>query len=132
MSDEDDNDQDTLKETLLETNPYLLGLTIIISILHSVFEFLAFKNGKETDFDTYSQIHVIVLILFHNPALRFQIFNSGITAIRWKVYLSDPYFSMFFNPSSSCYTFWTMKQTRLFASVALLVYALKSGRLTKL
>jgi len=45
-SDEDDNDQDTLKETLLETNPYLLGLTIVVSILHSVFEFLAFKNGK--------------------------------------------------------------------------------------
>lgn len=45
-SDDDDNDQDTLKETLLETNPYLLGLTIIVSILHSVFEFLAFKNGK--------------------------------------------------------------------------------------
>ncbi|KAK2583559.1 hypothetical protein KPH14_009512 [Odynerus spinipes] len=43
-SDEDDNDQDTLKETLLETNPYVLGLTIIVSILHSVFEFLAFKN----------------------------------------------------------------------------------------
>lgn len=43
-SDDDDNDQDTLKETLLETNPYLLGLTIIVSILHSVFEFLAFKN----------------------------------------------------------------------------------------
>ncbi|XP_012540491.1 cleft lip and palate transmembrane protein 1 homolog [Monomorium pharaonis] len=43
-SDDDDNDQDTLKETLLETNPYLLGLTIVISILHSVFEFLAFKN----------------------------------------------------------------------------------------
>ena len=45
-SDEDDNIQDTLKETLLETNPYLLGLTIIVSFLHSIFEFLAFKNGK--------------------------------------------------------------------------------------
>ncbi|XP_043499440.1 cleft lip and palate transmembrane protein 1 homolog [Polistes fuscatus] len=44
MSDEDDTDQDTLKETLLETNIYLLGLTIIVSILHSVFEFLAFKS----------------------------------------------------------------------------------------
>ncbi|KAK1126441.1 hypothetical protein K0M31_005076 [Melipona bicolor] len=43
-TDEDDNDQDTLKEALLETNPYLLGLTIIVSVLHSVFEFLAFKN----------------------------------------------------------------------------------------
>nr|XP_034174735.1 cleft lip and palate transmembrane protein 1 homolog [Osmia lignaria] len=43
-SDEDDTDQDTLKEALLETNPYFLGLTIIVSVLHSVFEFLAFKN----------------------------------------------------------------------------------------
>lgn len=31
---------------LLETNPYLLALTIIVSIVHSVFEFLAFKNGR--------------------------------------------------------------------------------------
>lgn len=31
---------------LLETNPYLLGLTIVVSIVHSIFEFLAFKNGK--------------------------------------------------------------------------------------
>ncbi|XP_068034121.1 putative lipid scramblase CLPTM1 [Anomalospiza imberbis] len=29
---------------LLETNPYLLALTIVVSIVHSVFEFLAFKN----------------------------------------------------------------------------------------
>lgn len=41
---QNDDDQDTLKETLLETSPYLLGLTIMISILHSVFELLAFKN----------------------------------------------------------------------------------------
>lgn len=41
---EQDEDQDSLKETLLETNPYLLGLTIAISILHSIFELLAFKN----------------------------------------------------------------------------------------
>ncbi|XP_046737952.1 cleft lip and palate transmembrane protein 1 homolog [Diprion similis] len=43
-AEEDDSDQDTLKETLLETNPYLLGMTIAVSILHSVFELLAFKN----------------------------------------------------------------------------------------
>ncbi|XP_014216437.1 cleft lip and palate transmembrane protein 1 homolog [Copidosoma floridanum] len=43
-SEEDNNDQDTLKEMLLETNPYLLGMTIVVSIFHSVFEFLAFKN----------------------------------------------------------------------------------------
>jgi hypothetical protein len=43
--DEEDEDQDSLKEALLETSPYLLALTILVSILHSVFELLAFKNG---------------------------------------------------------------------------------------
>ncbi|XP_063976009.1 putative lipid scramblase CLPTM1 [Diachasmimorpha longicaudata] len=43
-ADEEDSDQDTLKETILETNPVLLGMTIFVSILHSIFEFLAFKN----------------------------------------------------------------------------------------
>ncbi|KAK9508000.1 hypothetical protein O3M35_007754 [Rhynocoris fuscipes] len=40
----EDEDQDSLKEALLETSPYLLAATIIVSILHSVFELLAFKN----------------------------------------------------------------------------------------
>ncbi|KAI9584030.1 cleft lip and palate transmembrane protein 1 homolog [Glossina fuscipes] len=39
-----EEDQDSLKETLLETNIYLFGLTIAVSILHSIFEMLAFKN----------------------------------------------------------------------------------------
>ena len=34
-----------IQTTLLETNPYLLILTVVVSIVHSVFEFLAFKNG---------------------------------------------------------------------------------------
>ncbi|KAK0046519.1 cleft lip and palate transmembrane protein 1 isoform X2 [Biomphalaria pfeifferi] len=41
---EDEEDQDSLKVAFLETSPYLLALTIVVSILHSVFEFLAFKN----------------------------------------------------------------------------------------
>lgn len=41
----EDEDQDSLKEALLETSPYLLGATVMVSILHSVFELLAFKNG---------------------------------------------------------------------------------------
>jgi len=41
---EEEDDQDTLKEAILDTNPYLLGLTFAVSILHSIFEFLAFKN----------------------------------------------------------------------------------------
>ncbi|SNX84297.1 related to cleft lip and palate transmembrane protein 1 (CLPTM1) [Melanopsichium pennsylvanicum] len=35
---------DMLKTMLLETNPWFLALTIIVSILHSVFEFLAFSS----------------------------------------------------------------------------------------
>ena len=30
----------------METNPYLLGLTMIVTLVHTVFEFLAFKNGE--------------------------------------------------------------------------------------
>jgi len=44
MGDEDEDDQDSIKEAFLETNPYLLVLTFVVSIVHSVFEFLAFKN----------------------------------------------------------------------------------------
>jgi len=41
---ESDEDQDSLKQAILDTNPILLGLTIADSLLHTVFEFLAFKN----------------------------------------------------------------------------------------
>jgi len=29
---------------LIETNPYLLGLTVLVTVLHTIFDFLAFKN----------------------------------------------------------------------------------------
>ena len=45
LMEESETDQDNMKETLLETSPYLLAITIIVSISHSIFEFLAFKNG---------------------------------------------------------------------------------------
>jgi len=37
---------DEVKRMLIETNPWLLALTVIVSCLHSAFEMLAFKNGK--------------------------------------------------------------------------------------
>jgi hypothetical protein len=43
--DEDDEVQDLLKEAFLEISPYHLALTILISLLQSVFKLLAFKNG---------------------------------------------------------------------------------------
>ena len=30
----------------MDTNPYLLAVTMVVTLLHTVFEFLAFKNGK--------------------------------------------------------------------------------------
>lgn len=41
-----EDEKDEIKRMLLETNPVLLGTTILVSLLHSIFEFLAFKNGK--------------------------------------------------------------------------------------
>lgn len=43
-TEEDDNEQDSIKEALLDTNIYLIVLTVCVSILHSIFELLAFKN----------------------------------------------------------------------------------------
>ncbi|EFC37561.1 cleft lip and palate transmembrane family protein [Naegleria gruberi] len=40
----DEAESDEIKRMLFETNPYLLAITIVVSILHSVFDFLAFKN----------------------------------------------------------------------------------------
>lgn len=37
---------DEVKRMFLETNPILLAVTIGVSLLHSLFEMLAFKNGK--------------------------------------------------------------------------------------
>ncbi|XP_043390770.1 cleft lip and palate transmembrane protein 1 isoform X3 [Chelonia mydas] len=44
LYEQSDEEQDSVKVALLETNPYLLALTIVVSIVHSIFEFLAFKN----------------------------------------------------------------------------------------
>jgi hypothetical protein len=39
-----DGEGDDIKRLLLDTNPYLLAITIVVSIVHSVLDFLAFKN----------------------------------------------------------------------------------------
>jgi len=39
-----EGESDDFKRMLVETNPYLLAVTFAVSILHSVFDFLAFKN----------------------------------------------------------------------------------------
>eukprot|EP00116_Pleurobrachia_bachei_P003414 sb/3463676/ len=39
-----EEENDIVKRTMMETNPVILGLTIVVSLIHTVFEFLAFKN----------------------------------------------------------------------------------------
>jgi hypothetical protein len=40
-----DKESDEIKRVLLEGNPVLLGITMVVSLLHTVFDMLAFKNG---------------------------------------------------------------------------------------
>lgn len=41
---EEDTGNDMMRNMLLDTNPYLLAVTAIVSILHTVLDVLAFKN----------------------------------------------------------------------------------------
>ena len=40
-----DSGLEEMKEMLTETNVYLLGVTMVVSFLHSIFEILVLKNG---------------------------------------------------------------------------------------
>lgn len=40
----DGSEIDGIKKILLDTNPYLLGITMIVTLLHTLLEFLAFKS----------------------------------------------------------------------------------------
>lgn len=44
MADNDGKEADEFKKILTDSNPFLLGITMIVSLLHSVFEFMAFKS----------------------------------------------------------------------------------------
>jgi len=39
-----EGDSDVIKGILVDANPVLLAVTLIVSLLHTIFEFLAFKN----------------------------------------------------------------------------------------
>jgi len=98
---EEDQDQDSIKEAFLETNIYLLVCTFVISIVHSVFEFLAFKNDIQfwkdrktteglsvrTVFFNVFQNLIVVLYVFDNDTntvIRISCF-VGLAIELWKV-----------------------------------------------
>lgn len=63
---ENDEEQDYVKQALLETSPILLGLTAAVMISHSVFEFLAFKNDIQFWRDRKSLEGLSVRSVFFN------------------------------------------------------------------
>ncbi|KAI1302398.1 Cleft lip and palate transmembrane protein 1 -like protein [Halotydeus destructor] len=101
MMEESDEDQDAVKEAFLETSPYLLGLTVIISITHSVFEFLAFKNDiqfwknqrsleglsvRSVFFNVFQSLIVLLYVLDNdtNTLIRFSV-GIGLLIEIWKI-----------------------------------------------
>lgn len=99
---ESDEDQDSLKQAFLETNPWLLGLTIVVSIVHSVFEFLAFKNDiqfwrnrksmeglsvRSVFFNVFQSLIVLLYVLDNetNFVVRVSVF-IGLGIEIWKIF----------------------------------------------
>ncbi|KAG2428128.1 hypothetical protein HXX76_011808 [Chlamydomonas incerta] len=96
-----DGESDEIKRIFLEGNPYLLGLTFIVSMLHTVFDLLAFKNdigfwknnksmeglsARTVLINAFCQV-VILLYLFDNDTsfvvLLSSVLGTGIEL--WKV-----------------------------------------------
>ncbi|KAF7840199.1 cleft lip and palate transmembrane protein 1-like protein [Senna tora] len=92
---------DELKRVFLEGNPYLLAITMVVSLLHSVFDFLAFKNdiqfwNKNKSMEGLSAKSVVVsfisqlivfLYLLDNDTSWMILASSGIGCIIefWKI-----------------------------------------------
>ncbi|PKU70824.1 cleft lip and palate transmembrane protein 1 homolog [Dendrobium catenatum] len=87
-----EGEADQLKRVFLEGNPYLLVVTMVVSVLHSLFDFLAFKNdiqfwNKNKSMEGLSAKSVVVsfisqlivfLYLFDNDTSWMILASSGI------------------------------------------------------
>jgi len=101
MGTQTDGDQDEMKRIFLESNPYLLGITALVSILHTVFDMLAFKNDisfwRKVDsmqglsvrsiFTSIITQSIIFLYLVDNDTSWLILFSSGMGLVIevWKV-----------------------------------------------
>lgn len=99
---ESDEEQDSIKEAFLETSPYLLALTVVVTLTHSVFEFLAFKNDiqfwknrssleglsvKSVFFNVFQSLIVLLYVLDNdtNTVVRISV-GVGLLIEVWKVF----------------------------------------------
>eukprot|EP00943_MAST-04B_sp_MAST-4B-sp1_P005343 g5343.t1 len=94
-------EQDETKRIFIETNPKILILAFVVSVLHTVFDFLAFKNDiifwkkkksvaglsvKSIIFNCFFQL-IIVLYLFDNDTATVLLFSNfiGLLVESWKL-----------------------------------------------
>lgn len=63
-------DMDEFKRVLLETNPVLLATTIIVTVLHMLFEMLAFKNDVSHWRNQKSQVGVSLRTIVTNVVVQ--------------------------------------------------------------
>lgn len=102
LMEESEEDQDYMKEAFLETSPVLLGLTLVVSIVHSIFEFLAFKNDiqfwnnrksleglsvRSVFFNVFQSVIVLLYVLDNdtNFVVRLSVFVALLIEI-WKIH----------------------------------------------
>ncbi|CCH45693.1 Cleft lip and palate transmembrane protein 1-like protein [Wickerhamomyces ciferrii] len=99
----DGSEIDAVKKILLDTNPYLLAITIAVSLLHSLLEFLAFKNDishwrnkkdnvgisvRSIVANVVQQIITLLYLLDNSEGTSFMILASqgvGILVEAWKI-----------------------------------------------
>lgn len=86
-----DGESDEVKRIFLEGNPYLLAITMAVSMLHTVFDFLAFKNdigfwkenksmeglsARSIVINAFMQL-IVFLYLLDNETSMVVLFSSG-------------------------------------------------------
>ena len=99
----DGSEMELIKETLLDTNPWLLGTTGVVSVLHMIFELLAFKSDvghwrKKKDnvgvsvrtilANVFMQLIIFLYLLDNNESTSWMILfgqGMGIAIEAWKV-----------------------------------------------
>ena len=101
MGTSQEGDADMMKSILVDANPVLLAVTVVVSVLHMVFEFLAFKNdisfwraaksmeGLSVRSITvnFVQMLIIALYLFENETSWMILFSQvvGLAIEAWKL-----------------------------------------------
>lgn len=70
----DGSEMEMIKETLLDTNPWLLGTTVFASVLHMIFELLAFKSDVTHFRKKKDNVGVSVRTILSNVIMQLIIF----------------------------------------------------------